>query len=69
LDDIEISFEAIKSLVAEVFEGMKYQLIPYGSSTNGLAIKGEYDLDLSLVLNEPYDIEMNLKNQYLTFDV
>jgi DNA polymerase sigma len=44
-------FNSIVSLVMERI-GLKFDLIIYGSSVNGLALRGDSDLDLSLVVHD-----------------
>jgi len=47
------TYQEFNALVSQVMErlGYRFDLIIYGSSVNGLALQGDSDLDLSLVVH------------------
>lgn len=49
--NLKKSYDCINSIVKGVMEGLgfEYELVIYGSAVNGLAVKGDSDLDLTIV--------------------
>lgn len=66
IDNIKNSFADIKSIITDYLAKWEFPLVDvcmYGSCTNGLLVRGQADLDITIIIKELYiKHELILKN-------
>lgn len=66
MENIQQAFIDISKDINLILKNVKIQIVPYGSATNGLALRGDSDLDITIVC-EKVDFDSSLDCEALFY--